>query len=94
MKEVELSLYFIWSEFNINFRRAAYEAREREREEEESGEVVRDTTFWGGARNYISGFEGSQAMPARPSGRMNALGGLRVKQAVQRVVRLQTQHLL
>jgi hypothetical protein len=33
-------------------------------------EVVRDTTFGGGgggARNYISAFEGSQAEPARPS---------------------------
>jgi hypothetical protein len=44
-----------------------------EREEKESGEVVRDTTFGvGGARNYISGFESSQAVPARPSGRGNA----------------------
>jgi hypothetical protein len=44
--------------------------RERERERErESGEVVRDTTFGGGERNYISGFEGSQAAPTRPSGR-------------------------
>jgi hypothetical protein len=43
----------------------------KERDEKERGEVVRDTTF-GGARNYISGFEGSQAMPARPSVRGNA----------------------
>jgi hypothetical protein len=29
---------------------------------------VRDTTFWGSKkeRNYISGFEGYQAVPARP----------------------------
>jgi hypothetical protein len=28
---------------------------------------VRDTTFWGWwARNYISGFEGTQAVPACP----------------------------
>jgi hypothetical protein len=46
--------------------------REREREDKESGEVVRDTTFGEGARNYISGFVGSQAVPARPSGRSNA----------------------
>jgi hypothetical protein len=31
---------------------------------------VRDITF-GGARNYISGFEGSQTVPACPSGRGN-----------------------
>jgi hypothetical protein len=31
---------------------------------------VSDTAFkGGGARNIISGFEGSQAVPARPSGR-------------------------
>jgi hypothetical protein len=28
--------------------------------------------YLGGARNYISGFEGSQAVPARPSRRGNA----------------------
>jgi hypothetical protein len=33
------------------------------------GEVVRGITFKVGARNIISGFEGSQAVPARPSGR-------------------------
>jgi hypothetical protein len=38
-------------------------------EEEESGEVVRDTTFGGGVRNNISGFEGSQAVLTRQSGR-------------------------
>jgi hypothetical protein len=42
-------------------------------EEKESGEVVRDTTFGReGVRNYIPGFQGSQAVPARPSGRGNA----------------------
>jgi hypothetical protein len=42
--------------------------------EERNGEVVRDTTFWGSKeeRNYISGFEGSQAVPAGPSGRGSA----------------------
>jgi hypothetical protein len=46
----------------------------REREENESGrEVVRDTSLVGGrARNYISGFVGSQAVPACPSGIGNA----------------------
>jgi hypothetical protein len=41
-----------------------------QRERERKWVVVRDTTFWGwgGARNYISGFEGSQAVPACPSG--------------------------
>jgi hypothetical protein len=34
--------------------------------------VVRDITFGGGARNYITGFEGSQAVPACPSGIGNA----------------------
>jgi hypothetical protein len=34
--------------------------------------VVRGTTFGVGARNYISGFEGSQAVPAYPSGIGNA----------------------
>jgi hypothetical protein len=34
--------------------------------------VVRDTTFGVGARNCISGFEGSQAVPACPSGIGNA----------------------
>jgi hypothetical protein len=28
--------------------------------------------IWGEARNYISGFEGSQAVPVRPSGTSNA----------------------
>jgi hypothetical protein len=39
---------------------------EREREEERSGEVVRDTTFGGSKKEriYIFGFEGSQAVPA------------------------------
>jgi hypothetical protein len=36
--------------------------RERERE---SGEVVREITFEG-VRDYISGFEGSQAVPVCP----------------------------
>jgi hypothetical protein len=40
--------------------------------EKESGEVMRNTTLGrGGARNHISSFESSQAMPARPSGRGN-----------------------
>jgi hypothetical protein len=42
----------------------------REREEETIGEVVRDTTFRGWSKketNYISGFEGSQTVPACPS---------------------------
>jgi hypothetical protein len=43
--------------------------KERERE---NGKILRDTTFGGKERNYISGFEGSQAVPARPSGRSNA----------------------
>jgi hypothetical protein len=34
--------------------------------------VVRDTTFGVGARNCISGFEGSQEVPACPSGIGNA----------------------
>jgi hypothetical protein len=45
--------------------------REREREEKISGEVVRETLHFGEfkkERTYISGFEGSQAVPARPSG--------------------------
>jgi hypothetical protein len=33
----------------------------------DSGEVERDNTFVGVVRNYITGFEGSQAVPARPS---------------------------
>jgi hypothetical protein len=35
---------------------------------------VRDITFWGSDKeiNYISGFEGSQAVPARPYGRGSA----------------------
>jgi hypothetical protein len=35
---------------------------------------VRDATFGGWSkkeRNYISGFEGSQAVPTRPSGKTN-----------------------
>jgi hypothetical protein len=44
---------------------------EREKERERSGEVVRDTTFRVRKKNErmcISGFEISQAVPARPSG--------------------------
>jgi hypothetical protein len=53
------------------------EKRERERErerEERSGEVVRDTTFEGSKKEriYISGVEGSQAVPALPSVRGSA----------------------
>jgi hypothetical protein len=46
----------------------------REEEEERSGEVVRDITFGGNKKEriYISGFEGSQAVPARPSVRGSA----------------------
>jgi hypothetical protein len=34
------------------------------------GKVVRDATFKGGQETlFASGFEGSQAMPVRPSGR-------------------------
>jgi hypothetical protein len=33
---------------------------------------VRDTAFGVEARNYISRFEGSQAVPTCPSGRRNA----------------------
>jgi hypothetical protein len=43
----------------------------REMRKKESGEVVRNTT-WGGGRKYVSGVKGSQAVPARPSGRGNA----------------------
>jgi hypothetical protein len=43
----------------------------RESERERKWEVVRDTTLRG-ARNNISGFEGSQAVPACPSGISNA----------------------
>jgi hypothetical protein len=43
-----------------------------ERERERKWVVVRDTTFGVGARNYFSGFEGSQAVPACPSGIGNA----------------------
>jgi hypothetical protein len=45
----------------------------REREER-SGEVVRDTTFGESKKEriYIFGFEGSQAVPTRPSGRGSA----------------------
>jgi hypothetical protein len=56
-------------------------------------EVVRDNIFLG-EEDYISGFEGSQAVPAGPSGRGNEyernhsfylmLEGLHVKHAVQR----------
>jgi hypothetical protein len=42
---------------NQTYNQTALGERERER----------DIT-WGGARNYISGFEGSQAVPACPSG--------------------------
>jgi hypothetical protein len=41
--------------------------RECEREKRESGVVVSDNTYGGEGRNYISGFEGSQAVSARPS---------------------------
>jgi hypothetical protein len=44
---------------------------EKRREEKRREEVVRYTTF-GDTRNCISGFEGSQAVPARPSGKGNA----------------------
>jgi hypothetical protein len=44
-------------------------SEERKRKEKEVGEVVRDTTVGGGGVwNYITGFEGSQAVPACPSG--------------------------
>jgi hypothetical protein len=45
--------------------------RERERRDQKVGwGVVRDTTVLeGGSRNKIGGFEGSQAVPASPSGR-------------------------
>ena len=46
--------------------------RKRVREDRKLGVVVRETTFWGWARNYICGFERSQAVPACPSGRDNA----------------------
>jgi hypothetical protein len=44
------------------------------KKEKENGEVVRDTTFLVGweARNYISGFKGSQAVPTHLSGKGNA----------------------
>jgi hypothetical protein len=46
---------------------------QREKREKEIGEeVVRDTTLGGGVRNYISGFEGSQAVPHCPSGIVKA----------------------
>jgi hypothetical protein len=63
----------------------------RERKEEKQRE--RHCIGGRGVRSYISGFEGSQAVPARPSGRGNAydrnyflmtLEGLHVKHAVQR----------
>lgn len=42
--------------------------RKRENEKRKKVEgVVRDTTFWGEARNYISTFKGFQAVPVRPS---------------------------
>jgi hypothetical protein len=47
------------------------EKREEKRIEDKSWEVFRDTTFMG-VRKYISGFEGSQAVPARPPRRGNA----------------------
>jgi hypothetical protein len=43
----------------------------RKRREREIWVVVRDKT-WGRRRNYITGFEGSQAVPACPSGISNA----------------------
>jgi hypothetical protein len=47
--------------------------KRRERRERKWGEVVRDTALGrGGTINYISGFEGSQAVPACPSGIGNA----------------------
>jgi hypothetical protein len=43
-----------------------YLIKKRERKKINSGEVVRHTSFGGGGeRNYISGFEGSQVVPAR-----------------------------
>jgi hypothetical protein len=46
----------------------------RERERKESGGVVRDTTFNRGNRDkYIYGYEGSQAVLARPSGRLKRI---------------------
>jgi hypothetical protein len=52
----------------------AYSERGRERErgeKKEVGEVLSDTIFGGSKKEsiYISGLEGSQAVPARPSGR-------------------------
>jgi hypothetical protein len=44
----------------------------RREKRKKSGVVVTDATFGGGARKYISGFYGSQAVPAPPSGRDNA----------------------
>jgi hypothetical protein len=45
--------------------------REKEREEEKVGGVAMDTTFNGGGGghklNLIYGYEGPQAVPARPS---------------------------
>jgi hypothetical protein len=42
----------------------------RKREEERKrGGSERHYIWVGGVRNYISSFEGSQAVPARPSGR-------------------------
>jgi hypothetical protein len=43
---------------------------EEEEKEKEVGEVVRDTTLGGGggARKNFTGFEGTQAVPACPSG--------------------------
>jgi hypothetical protein len=48
--------------------------RERgQRERERSGNVVRDATFRVSKKKiYISGLEGSQVVPARPSGRGRA----------------------
>jgi hypothetical protein len=46
-------------------------AEKRERKDKEYGMVVIDTTFGGGARNYISHPEGPQAVFVRLSGRGN-----------------------
>jgi hypothetical protein len=47
--------------------------RREEKRREESWEVVRDNIYGGKKlRNYISGFEGSQAVPARPPRRGSA----------------------
>jgi hypothetical protein len=50
--------------------------REREKKKKKKKKKVRRGSerhyILGGARNYISGFVGSQALPARPSFRGNA----------------------